>query len=110
MSDPTTLIPNLHEVMEEYTKLENQIEQCFEATTKQVEERDDDNEENHQAVDEPRKRKRGADEARARNLISEKAATLMEGSLKNKGFIVETGLKNIISPFAKVLERMAVAG
>ena len=68
-------------------------------------ERDDDNEENHQTVDEPRKRKRGADETRARNLISEKAAALMEGSLKNRGFIDERGLKNIISPFAEVLER-----
>ena len=47
MSGPTTLISNLHEVMEEYTELENQIEQGFEATTRQVEERDDDNEENH---------------------------------------------------------------
>ena len=76
--DPTTLIPNLHEVMEEYTELENQTVQGFKAKTRQVEERDDDNEENHQTVDEPRKRKMGADEARARNLISKKAAALME--------------------------------
>ena len=75
--------------MEEYTELENQTEQGFEATTRQVEERDDDNEENHQTVDEPIKRKRGADEARARNLISEKVAALMEGSLKNIGFIAK---------------------
>ena len=40
-----------------------------------------------------------------RNLISEKAAALMEGSLKNRGFIAERGLKNIISPFDEVLER-----
>ena len=56
-------------------------------------------------MNEPRKRKRGADEARARNLILEKATTLMEGSLKNIGFIAERGLKNVISPFAEVLER-----
>ena len=91
--------------MEEYNELENQTEKGFEATTRQVEERDDDNEENHQTVDELRKRKRGADEARARNLISEKAVALMEGSLKNIGFIGERGFKNIISPFSKVLER-----
>ena len=104
MSNPTTLIPNLHEVMEECTELENQTEQGFEATTRQVEERDDDNKENHQTMYEPRKIKRGADEARARNVISEKAVALMEGSLKNRGFIVERGFKNIISPFAEVLE------
>ena len=90
--------------MEEYAKLENQTEQGFEATTRQVEERDNDNEENNQTVDEQRKGKRGADEARARNLISEKAAALMEGSLKSRGFIAERGFKNIISAFAKVLE------
>ena len=105
MSDHTTLIPNLHEVMEEYTELEDQTEQGFEATIRQLEERDDDNEKNHQTVDEPRKRKRGADEARARNLISEKAAALMEESLRNRGFIAERGFKNIISPFSKVLEK-----
>ena len=90
--------------MEEYTELENQIEQGLEATTRQVEERNDDNEENHQIVDEPRKRKGGADEARARNLILEKATALMEESLKNRDFIAERGFKNIISPFAEVLE------
>ena len=56
-------------------------------------------------MDELRKRKRGADEAKARNLISEKVTALMEGSLKNKGFITERGFKDIISPFAEVLER-----
>ena len=55
-------------------------------------------------MDEPRKRKRGADEAKARNLISKKTTALMEGSLKNRGFIAERGFKNIISPFAEVLE------
>ena len=90
--------------MEEYTELENQTEQGFEATTRQVEKRDDDNEENHHIVDEPRKRKRGEDEARARNLILEKAVALIEGSLKNRGFIAERGFKKIISPFAEVLE------
>ena len=63
MSDPTILIPNLHEVMEEYTELENKTEQGFGATTRQVEERNEDKEENHKIVDEPRKIKRGADEA-----------------------------------------------
>ena len=91
--------------MEEYTELENQTEQGFEETTRKVEERNDDNEENHQTIDEPRKRKRGADEAKARNLISEKEEALMEESLKIIGIIVERGFKNIISPFAEVLER-----
>ena len=56
-------------------------------------------------MDELRKRKKGADEARERNLILGKAIALMEGSLKNRGFIGERGFKNIISPFVEVLER-----
>ena len=91
--------------MEEHTELENQTEQGFEATTRQVEERDDDNEENHQTVEKPRKRKRGADEAKAKKLISERAAALMEESLKNRGFIGERGFKIIISPFAEMVEK-----
>ena len=108
ISDPTALTSNLHEVMEECIELENQTEQGFEATTRQVEEMNDDNEKNHQIVDEPRKRKRGADEAgeeqrknRVENFISESAVALMQGSLKNRGFIMERGFKNIISPFAE---------
>ena len=52
-----------------------------------------------------RKRKKGADEAEAKKLISERAATLIEESLKNRGFITERGFKNIISPFAEMVEK-----
>ena len=105
MSDPTTLIPNLQEVMEEYTELENQTEQGFETTTREVEERDYDNEKNHQTMKEPRKRKMGANEAKAKKLIPERATALMEEILKNRGFITERRFKNIISPFAKMVEK-----
>ena len=30
---------------------------------------------------------------------------LMEGSLKNRGFLTEKGFKNIISPFAEMVEK-----
>ena len=56
-------------------------------------------------MEELRKRKRGADEAKAKNLISERAAALMEESLKNKGFIAERGFKNIISLFSEMVEK-----
>ena len=42
---------------------------------------------------------------RVRNFISEKAAALMEGSLKDKGFITERGFKQVISPFSEMLEK-----
>ena len=39
------------------------------------------------------------------NFISESAVALMEGGLKNMGFIAERGFKNIISPFAEMVEK-----
>ena len=106
MSDPTSLIPNLNEIMEEYTELENQTEQDSQATIVQVKERDDEKEKQQQTGEESRKRKRGAEEARARNFILEKAAALMERSLKDRGFIAEKGVqKSYLSPFAKMLEK-----
>ena len=36
MSDPTTLIPNLNEIMEEYTELEDQIVQTTHTVAEQV--------------------------------------------------------------------------
>ena len=62
-------------------------------------------------VEESVKRKRGAEEVevdqrneKVRSLISDKAAALMEKSLKDRGFIVERGFKNPMSPFSKMLE------
>ena len=53
----------------------------------------------------------GADEARAEQMkerarkFSEKAATLMEGSLKDRGFITKRGFKKVISPFTECWKR-----
>ena len=40
-----------------------------------------------------------------KSFISEKVATLMEGSLKDRGFIAERGFKKVISHFAEMLEK-----
>ena len=112
MSNPTILIPNLNEIMEEYIELENQTEQVSRAAAEQVEGRDDENEEHQQTVEESRKRKRGTNEAeaeqrrdRARNFVSDKAEALMERSLKDRGFIAEREFKKLISPFAEMMEK-----
>ena len=112
MSNSTTLIPNLNEIMEVYTELENQIEQGSQAAAVQVEDKEDENEKQQQKGEESRKRKRGAHETRAEqmkertgNFILEKAVALMEGSLKDRGFIVEKGFKQVISPFTEMLEK-----
>ena len=112
MSDSTTLIPILNELMEEYTELENETEQSSYEEAVQVEDREDENEKQEQKGEESRKRKRGADEARteqmkerAKNFISEKEAALMEGSLKDRGFITKRGFKKVISHFSEMLEK-----
>ena len=64
MSKPTTLIPNLNEIMEEYAKLEDQTVQTTQTVDEQVEERVDVNDELEQIVKESRKRKRGNEEAK----------------------------------------------
>ena len=91
--------------------MENQTEQVSRAAAGQVEERDDENEEHQQTVEESRKRKMGADKAeveqrkdKSRDFISDKAAALMERSLKDKGFIAERGFKRLISTFSEMLE------
>ena len=78
----------------------------------QVEDKEDEHEKQQQKGEESRKRKRGADKTRAehmkeraRNFISKKAVALMEGSLKEKGFIAERGFKQVISHFAGMLEK-----
>ena len=42
---------------------------------------------------------------RAKNFSSEEATALMEGSLKDRGFIAERGFKKVISSFAEMLEK-----
>ena len=88
-----------------------QTEQNHQAAVGHVENRDNENEMQQQTGEESRKRKRGTNEVGAekrkdveRNFVSEKAAALMEESLKERGFIAERGFKKTISPFAEVLE------
>ena len=78
----------------------------------QVENKEDENEKQQHKGEKSRKRKRGANEAIteqmkeiAKNFMSEKVATLMEGSLKDRGFISERGFKKVISHFAEMLEK-----
>ena len=64
MSEPTTLIPNLYEIMEKYAELEDQTVQTTQTVVEKVEERVDVNDELEQTVEESRKRKRGNEETK----------------------------------------------
>ena len=65
MSEPTNLVSNLNKIMEEYTKREEETIQATQAEIGQEEERAEVRVEPEQPVEESRKRKRGAEEARA---------------------------------------------
>ena len=51
MSEPTTLIPNLNEIMEEYAKLEDQTIQTSQTVAEQAEERVDEDEDPEQTME-----------------------------------------------------------
>ena len=102
MSEPSHLIPNLNEMLEAYIEVEEETVQETQSREMQAKERTEDRGEPGQLGQESRKRKRGAENVRS--LISEKAAALMEKSLKEMGFIVERGFKKLTSSFTEMLE------
>ena len=63
MSDSTTLIPVLNELMEESAELETETEQGSQEAVVQVENKEDENEKQQQKGEESRKIKGGANEA-----------------------------------------------
>ena len=106
MFEPSHLIPNLKEMMEAYTEVEEESVQETQSGEVQEEERADARGEPETLVGESRKRKRLTEEAeeeqrneKVRSLISNKPSALMEKSMKDIGFIVERGFKKVDLPF-----------
>ena len=58
MSEPTNLVPNLNEIMEEYAEWENETVQATQAVAEQGEERDEVNRVFESIEEESRKKKR----------------------------------------------------
>ena len=65
MSEPTNLVPNLNEIMEEYTEMEDETVPVTQAETGKSEERAEVSVEPEQTVEESKKRKKGDEEVRA---------------------------------------------
>ena len=78
MSDPSNLIPKLHEIMEEYAKLEEEIFQETQSRAVHEEERPEARMETEQSTKETRKRKKGAEEAGAEQR-EEKVSNFVSG-------------------------------
>ena len=109
MSEPTTLIPNLNEIMEEYAKLEDQIVQTTQTVAEQAEERVDEDEDPEQTVENSRKRKRGNEkteinEQKSSNWVSDMAYIAWKDKLQHIDFIGERGFNKWISPFQELIE------
>ena len=109
MSELSHLIPKLNKIMEAYTEVEEETVQEIHSGEMQAEERDEDRGEFEPLEGESRKMKREAEveqmNEKVRSLISDKAAALMEKSLKDRDFIVERGFKRLISHFSEMLEK-----
>ena len=65
MSEPSNLVPNLNEIMEEYAEWEQEAIQATQVAVEREEVRAEERSEPEQSVDETRKRKRGAEETKA---------------------------------------------
>ena len=112
MFEPLHLILNLNEMMEAYVVVEKEVVQENQSREMQEEKRAEARGEPEQPKEESRKGKRGAKETeteqrneRVRILISDKASSLIEKILKDRGFIVERGFNKLLSPFFEILEK-----
>ena len=113
MSEPSNLISNLNEIMEEYVENEEEGIQEVQSRVVHEEEQGETRTETEQLTEETRKRKRGAEEDEIEQgqeevvseFVSDSAFVLWEKSLNEKDFIVKRGFNKLISPFIKVIEK-----
>ena len=111
MSEPSNLVPNLNEMMEEYTEKEEEAIQVTQEETGQEEERVEARAEPKQPMEETKKRKRVAEKARtecndekASDWVSKLAYFSWRDKLQHRDFIGEKGFSKWISPFQEVIE------
>ena len=111
MSELSNLVPNLNEIVEEYAKREEEAVQATQVETEQEGERVESKAEVEQPVEETRKRKREAEEARAEgsgekasDWVLELAYVACRDKLQHRDFIGESGFSKWISPFQEVIK------
>ena len=111
MSESSHLVPYQNEMMEEYTKGEEEVVQKTQPRAVQEEERSEERIEIEQSTEETRKRKRRdkEDEAelreeKASDLVLESAYLAWRDKLQHRDFIGERGFSRLISPFQEIIE------
>ena len=109
MSEPTNLVPNLNEIMEEYAELENETIQATQVEAEQGEERAKVNEELEQTMEESRKRIRGNEEVesseqKASDWVSDMAYIAWRDKIKHRDLKGERDFNKWVSPFQELVE------
>ena len=101
MAGPSTLVPNLSEIMEECTQPEGEV--CQEPTRENLSSEPSE----VQAVSK-QQRKRGnekQEEEEEDEFISEEAFSIWKKYYASKGFVGERGFSKLISPFKELIEQ-----
>ena len=112
MSEPSHLVPNLNEMMEEYVEGKEETIQETQSGMVQEGERSEARTITEQPIEETRKRKREAKEAgvekmeeKASDLVSEHAYFAWREKLQHRDFIGKRGFSRLISPFQEIIEK-----
>ena len=111
MAEPSTLIPNLNEIMEEHAQPEGEVhlEPTEEVHLETTEENRPSEQQEVQPVVRQQKRK-GMERLREQEeeedeFVSEEAHSLWKKHYAGKGFIGERGFSQLISPFKELIEQ-----
>ena len=108
MAEPSTLIPNLNEIMEEHAQLE---EVHLKPTEEVHRERTEENRPSEQpevrqvARQHKRKGKERRQEEREDEFISDEAYSIWKKHYAGKGFVGERGFSQLISPLKDLIEQ-----
>ena len=101
MAEPSTLIPNLSEIMEEYTQPEGEVH--LEPT------RENRPSEQHEVQPTFKKQGKKGKEKQQRGeedeFVSEEALSILKKCYASKGFVGETGFNKLISPFKELIKQ-----
>ena len=109
MAEPSTLIPNLNEIMEEHAQPEGEVH--LEPTGEVHPETTEENRPSEQpkvqlvARQQKRKGKERQQEEEEDDFVSEEAYSIWKKHYARKGFIGEKGFSQLISPFKELIEQ-----
>ena len=109
MAEPSTLIPNLNEIMEEHAQPEEEVH--LEPTEEVHREPTEENRPSEQpevrpvARQQKRKGKERRQEEEEDDFVSDEAYSIWKKHYASKGFVGERGFSQLISPFKELIEQ-----